>query len=322
MKLGVVSAALAPLGFERGLQLARAVGCERIEIACAGYQDDLCFGDPLVLCADDDARARWLDTIHASGLVISALALHGQPLTPDRDRAEGYRQQFRAACQLASQIDVRRLTLLAGLPAGADGDRTACWISSPFPPENLAVLEWQWERRVVPYWREQGHYAAEHGCVLCFEMHPGDVVNNPASLHRLRSAVGPPISCNYDPSHLIWQGIDPIDAIATLAPLIEHVHAKDIGMRPAEIRLNGLLSTQPMQAFARRPWNFRTVGHGHDELFWRRFLAALREIGYDDTVSIEHEDQYMDTETGLRQAAALLAGIIGAAVAESGSSID
>jgi sugar phosphate isomerase/epimerase len=164
---------------------------------------------------------------------------------------------------------------------------------------------------VIPYWRDEAHYAVEHGCVLCFEMHAGDVVYNPASMLRLRSAVGEGIACNFDPSHLIWQGIDPIAAIEALATHISHVHVKDVGLRESEIRRNGILSAQPPHAFARRPWNFRTIGHGHGELFWRRFFGALTEIGYDDVVSIEHEDEYAAVDVGLAQSAKLLHRVIG-----------
>ena len=94
-----------------------------------------------------------------------------------------------------------------------------------------------------------------------------DVLHNPAALLRLNAEIGPTIGCNFDPSHMWWQGIDQLD---------------------------------------QRAWEFRTVGYGHGELFWREFVSVLRAIGYDDVVSIEHEDRYMEPFEGLEKAVELL----------------
>ena len=305
MKIGVVSNALLQFDFEEGLDKLQALGLERIEIACAGYHENLKFGDPAVL-ADASERARWQEAIQRRGLEITALAIHGPALSPDPDVSEDYKRQFLRSCELAAAIGVERLTLLGGLPEGAPGDKTPHWACNAWPPQEIEILKWQWEERVIPYWREQASVADAHGCRLCFEMHPMDVLHNPAALLRLNAEIGPTIGCNFDPSHLWWQGIDPLDAIRAVASLIYHVHAKDTKVQPHVVRVNGVLDATPFSQLDGRAWDFRTVGYGHGEGFWRDFASLLRAIGYDDVVSIEHEDEYMEPFEGLEKAVELL----------------
>jgi sugar phosphate isomerase/epimerase len=305
LKLGCVSIALRQFDVEQGLRLLQRLGIEAIEIGCAGYHVPK-YGDPERLLADRRELERWQASFQRYGLEISALAIHGQPLTPNREAAAEYSRQFRQACRLAEAAGITRLTLLAGLPEGAPGDTTACWIVAPHPPENTDVYRWQWEERVIPYWREHGKIAEDHGCRLCFEMHPGDVVYNPRTLARLREEVGPVIGCNFDPSHLFWQGIDPLEAIRFLGDAIYHVHAKDTGVQTEHARLNGLLDPQPQASAAERGWVFRIPGFGHDPSFWREFVTTLRMVGYDDVVSIEHEDEYVGVEDGLEMTCSVL----------------
>lgn len=309
MKIGVVSNALLQFEFEDGLDLLRRLGVNRIEIACAGYHQNLKYGDPEQLATDSERRSRWLDAVQSREMEITALAIHGPALSPNKDTAEKYRHDFRRACELAEAIQIDRLTLLGGLPEGAAGDRTPHWVCNAWPAEEQEVLKWQWEQRVVPYWREQASVAEAHGCRLCFEMHPNDVLHNPAALLRLRDEISPVIGCNFDPSHLWWMGMDPIEAMRAVAPLVYHVHAKDTKILPHVVRVNGLLDPKPFSELDKRAWDFRTVGYGHDELFWREFASVLRAIGYDDVVSIEHEDQYMDPIEGLEKAVALLQSV-------------
>ncbi len=181
---------------------------------------------------------------------------------------------------------------------------------SAWPPEGAEALRYQWEERVLPYWVEHAEIARSHGVRLCFEMHPSDVVHHPRALLRLREHVGETVGCNFDPSHLFWQGIDPLEAIRTLGEAIYHVHAKDTRISRHHARVNGLLDTTPFDDFAARAWNFRTVGFGHDERFWRDFASELRAVGYDDVVSIEHEDFYLDLTEGITKAAALLRTVL------------
>jgi sugar phosphate isomerase/epimerase len=310
MKIGVVSNALLQFEFEDGLDLLKRLGLERIEIACAGYHENLKYGNPEELMGDASARERWLEAIQSRDLQITALAVHGPALSPDKTVFERYRDEFRRCCELAQAIGVDRLTLLGGLPEGAPGDRTPHWVCNAWPPQEQEILKWQWEERVIPYWREQADVAEAHGCRLCFEMHPNDVLHNPAALQRLHEEIGPVVGCNFDPSHLFWQGIEPIEAMRAVAPLMYHVHAKDTQVMDHVMRVNGMLDPKPFSELDRRAWDFRTVGYGHGESFWREFVSVLRAMDYDDVVSIEHEDEYMDPQEGLEKAVQVLKPVV------------
>jgi sugar phosphate isomerase/epimerase len=309
MKLGALTSAVLDLELEEGLDRLAALGLETVEVPCGGY-----FGtrhaDPDALLASPPALRRWREAFLRRNLEISALALHGEPLAPDEEAAERYRRELRQACRLAEALGVERLTLLAGLPEGAPGDRTPCWITQPFPPANLEALRWQWEERLVPYWLEQGALAREHGCRLCFELVPGDMLYRPSALLGLREAVGEVVGCNFDPSHLVWQGIDVLEALRTLGDAVYHVHAKDVRVQPHNVRVDGILDPTPYSELRRRAWTFRTVGFGHGEPFWRDLVSTLRLIGYDDVLSIEHEDEYADAGEGLEKAVAFLRPIL------------
>lgn len=309
MKLGLITTGIIGHEFEEGLDLARRLGFSAIELGCGGFHSKR-YADPHALLGDPGAFDRWHHAFEERSLQISALAIHGAPLSPDPQQAGRYEQELREACRLAERLGVARLTLLAGLPEGGPGDRTPSWVVTPFPPWNLEALEWQWESRLIPYWREQVKVAEDHGCHLCFEMSPADMVFNPASLLRLRDEVGPTVCCNFDPSHLFWQQIDPLEAIRALGEVIAHVHAKDTRVQTHEVRVNGILDPKPHADVAARSWLFRTVGYGHPESFWRDFVSALRAVGYDDVVSIEHEDDLIDPDEGLAKAFGLLRGVL------------
>jgi sugar phosphate isomerase/epimerase len=309
VKLGVLTSAMLELELEECVARLARLGVDAVEVACGGY-----FGQAHVrvddLLGSRSALERWREPFLRHELEISALALHGEPLAPDEAAAHAYAEEFRRSCRLAEALGVERLTLLAGLPEAAPGDSTPCWITQPFPAFNLEALRWQWEERLIPYWREQAGLAGEHGCRLCFEMVPGDLVYNPAALLRLREAVGPVVGCNFDPSHLVWQGIDVPEALRALGDAVYHVHAKDVRVQSHNVRVDGVLDPQPYSELRRRAWTFRTVGYGHGESFWRDFVSTLRVIGYDDVLSLEHEDEYLDPDEGLERAVAFLRPIV------------
>jgi sugar phosphate isomerase/epimerase len=309
VKLGLITTGIIDHEFEQGLDLACALGFEAIELGCGGFHSKR-YADPQALLADPRALEQWRSAFELRSLEISALAIHGAPLSPDPQEAEEYGREFADACRLAELLGISRLTLLAGLPEGGPGDRTPSWVVTPFPPWNQRALEWQWEQRLVPYWRERAKLAEAHGCRLCFEMSPADMVFNPASLLRLRDAIGTVVCCNFDPSHLFWQQIDPLEAIRVLGDVIAHVHAKDTQLQSHEVRINGVLDPKPHASAATRSWLFRTVGYGHSEAFWRDFVSALRMAGYDDVVSIEHEDDLIHPDEGLAKAAALVREVL------------
>ena len=155
-----------------------------------------------------------------------------------------------------------------------------------------------------------GAFCKEHGVRIAFEMHPGFCVYNPETLLKLRAAVGDVIGANFDPSHLVWQGMDPVAAIRELKGAIYHVHAKDTKIDKYNTARNGVLDTKHYGLELERAWVFRTVGYGNGESYWRDLVSNLRLCGYDKVLSIEHEDSVMSIDEGLRKAVSFLKDII------------
>ena len=160
---------------------------------------------------------------------------------------------------------------------------------------------------LIPYWKNLVAFAKEHGVnKIALEMHPGFCVYNTETLLRLREAVGPEIGANFDPSHLIWQGMEPVAVIRALGEAIFHVHAKDTRIDKYNTARTGVLDTKLYSDEINRSWIFRSVGYGNDELYWKDIISNLRLVGYDWALSIEHEDSLMSQNEGLSKAVGTL----------------
>jgi len=213
----------------------------------------------------------------------------------------------RKAVRLAEMLGVERVITFSGCPGDSDGSKYPNWVTCPWPPDFSEVVKWQWEEKLIPYWTKEVAYAEKHGIAkICFEMHPGFCVYNPETLLKLRGACGEAIGANFDPSHLFWQGIDPVAAIRELGPTIYYVHAKDVKVDAINTARSGVLDTKPYTNEIARSWIFRTVGWGHGAEVWKDMVSALRMVGYDWVLSIEHEDSLMSIDEGFRRAVAFL----------------
>lgn len=304
MKLGVISTAFGDLTLEQALARCRALGLDYVELGVGGYNPKT-HCDPHALLASPAKLDELRGMLDHHGVRVSALNVSGEPLHPDAEIASEWERDFRAACELSGHLDTGRLVLMAGLPGGP-GDRNPNWITYPWPPRNVELLEWQWRERAIPFWRERARAAVDADLKLCFEMHPNDLVYNPESLLRLRSEVGECVGANLDPSHLLWQGMEIGEVVRSLEDCIFHAHAKDAALNPWAARRHGVLDPKPQGAEGERGWLFRTVGYGNDAGWWRGFVSALRMAGYDFVLSIEHEDPLMDPVEGLEKAARFL----------------
>ena len=203
-------------------------------------------------------------------------------------------------------LEVERVILMSGLPGGP-GDANPNWITVAWPPETTRILAWQWDEVALPYWRDLVAFANAQGIrKLCLEMHAHQLVYNVPTLLRLREAVGPSVGANFDPSHLMWMGADPIAAIEALGEAIFHVHAKDTRIDRRRVALRSRLETLEAAQAVERSWSYVTLGYGHDDAFWREFCLALRRVGYDDVLSIEHEDVLIAPGEGVRRSVELL----------------
>ena len=306
MRLGVFSVIFQDLPFESMLEKVRSLGMDCVEIGTGGYPGNHhCDLDGLL--AAPQRIAAYRSQIESAGLFISALSCPGNPLHPDTKIAEQSHAVFEKTVLLAERLEVPVINLLSGCPGDSLTARYPNWCHFAWPPEYPELWNWQWNEVAIPYWKRAAAFAEVHGIrQLAIEMHPGFLVYNPETALKLREAVGETMGVNFDPSHLFWLGIDAPTAIRKLASAIFHVHAKDCTINHANLAVNGCLDGRPYQRVAERSWNFRTVGWGHGLEEWRNICSALREVGYDYALSIEHEDPLFNSDEGLRSAVACL----------------
>ncbi|MCL6519201.1 MAG: sugar phosphate isomerase/epimerase [Armatimonadetes bacterium] len=309
MKIGVFTVAFGHLKFEEALDYVKSVGVEAVEIGTGNYPPN-CHCDLDKLLSSETQRKAFLKAIESRGLVISALSCHGNPLHPNKQIANEHHTVHRKTVELAQKLGVERVINFSGCPGDSPRAKYPNWVTCPWPPDFREIIEWQWKRKVIPYWRAEAKFAKEHGVKICFEMHPGFVVYNPETLLKLRNACGDAIGANFDPSHLFWQGIDPVKAIRKLGDAIYHVHAKDCRVDPINAEVNGVLDTKTYTDEINRSWIFRTIGYGHDADVWKDIVSALRLVGYDWVLSIEHEDSLMAQTEGFEKAVSFLKEVV------------
>ncbi len=308
MRVGVFTPLLSQLPLPAVLKKLAALHIDTVELATGNYVGDAhC---KLSMLENSSALAEFQKILSDHGTKISALSCHGNPLHPDKDRAKQDGEVSRKTILLAEKLGVPMMVDFSGCPGDSPNATAPNWVTCPWPPDYLKVLDWQWNEVVAPYWMEHAKFAADHGVKIAVEMHPGFVVYNPETMLRLRSIAGTNVGCNYDPSHLFWQNIDPIAAVRVLQDAIFHVHAKDTQLYPTNLAHTGVLDTKPYTQERDRSWIFRTCGYGHGAEFWSELISTLRMFGYDYVVSIEHEDSLLSPEEGLTKAANFLNGIV------------
>lgn len=308
MRVGVFTALLANLTLDQVLAKLKALNVNTVELGTGNYPG----GPHCSLSMLDDANAlkEFKQKIEDNGFTISALSCHGDPLHPDPAISKPHQEVSRKTILLAEKLGVPVVIDFSGCPGDSDNAKYPNWVTAAWPPHFPELLAWQWEKKVAPYWIEHAKFAADHGVKIAIEMHPGFVVYSPETLLKLRSIAGPNVGCNYDPSHMFWQGIDPIAAIRVLGDAIFHVHAKDTQIYAANLPKTGVLDTKNYTDERNRAWIFRTCGYGHGEDWWREFVSTLRMYGYDYVLSVEHEDSLMSPEEGLTKAVQFLNGIV------------
>lgn len=302
MKLSVLANLYGDLPLEQAMKRLRELDVEAVEIGAGGYPGKA-HCNPEELLSDLTKFRKFQDTIRKNELEICALACHGNPLHPNKEIAAEYDRDFRNAILLAEKLGVDTIIGFSGCPGDCETAQFPNWVTCPWPDDFLKILDWQWNEKLIPYWKEMVKFANQHHVTrIALEMHPGFCVYNPETLLRLRAAVGDTIGANFDPSHLIWQGIDPVAAIRALEGAIYHVHAKDTKIDPINTAKFGVLDTKHYGDEIHRSWIFRTVGYGNGLQYWRDLISNLRLVGYDRVLSIEHEDSLMSVDEGLEKA--------------------
>ena len=302
MKLGVFTPVLYGQPLEKALEYLHSRGVQMAEIGVGGNPGDT-HCKPKELLADSAKLAAFQELFRKNEIEISALSAHGNPIHPNPELAAMYDDAITDAILLAEKLGLHQINTFSGCPGDHPGAKYPNWVVCPWPEDFLKVLEYQWNDVLIPYWEKKVAFAREHGVnQIALELHPGFCVYNTESLLKLRAAVGPDIGANLDPSHLIWQGMDPVMVIRTLGEAIFHFHAKDTKVDPYNTAVNGVLDTKHYSDEAHRSWIFRSVGYGLDYNKWKEIMSALRLVGYDYAISIEHEDGLMSPGEGLNKA--------------------
>jgi len=309
MKIGVLTALFGNMSFEEMIDYVAKVGLEAVELGTGNYPGSSHINVKELLSSDQKIK-EYKAKVEDKGLEISALSCHGNPLHPDKGFAEANHVIHRDTVKLASKMGIETVINFSGCPGGSEQDKYPNWVTCPWPEDYSEIYKWQWEEKIIPYWKKEAEFAADHGIRIAFEMHPGFAVYNTESLLKLRENCGDNIGANFDPSHLFWQGMDPIMSLRKLEGAVYHVHAKDCRVDPDNTKINGVLDMKSYGDEINRSWIFRTVGYGHSEEFWRDLVSTLRMIGYDGVLSIEHEDSLMSADEGFKKAVQFLKGII------------
>jgi sugar phosphate isomerase/epimerase len=321
MKLGAYTACLHDRSLPEALKILQEMGLTSAEINAGGF-----IRAPHLpieqLQSGTAAREEYLGLYQQAGITLTGLNVNGNPLNPDPEVGPKHAEDLRRAITVASLLGVRRVVTMSGLPAGHAGGRSASWVVNPWDSQYLDVLDYQWQEVVIPFWKDIEARARDAGVKVCIEMHPHNVVFNPGTMERLATEINAThVGAEMDPSHLFWQGIDPVAAIEHLGGLVYHAAAKDTRINDQNCRVYGVLDDRfqrvpadqgPLglggrNTLTRWPadasWQFVAVGRGHGQEFWARFLQALGAVDPDIAVNIEHEDTELDQIEGLRLAA-------------------
>ena len=310
MKLGVLTVLLGQLSAEEAFKYLSSLGVETVELGCGGYPGNAHLNAETFL-SDVGAPAAYKELLKKYNLEVSALSMHSNHVHPQKDIAAKAHADFINACQMAEKLGVDTVITFSGCPGDHPGAKYPNWVTCPWPEDFLAILDYQWNEVLIPYWQSAVKEAANYGVTkVALEMHPGFAVYNPYTLLKLRAAVGDVIGANFDPSHLFWGGMEPCESIKALEGAIHHFHAKDTKLDRRNVAVNGVLDTQHYGDVLKRSWVFRTVGYGHGEEEWREIISTLAAVGYDGAISIEHEDGLMSINEGLEKAVSFLQGVL------------
>ncbi len=307
MQIGVFDDGLAHLSREEALRWCADRGVRHIEMGVGGWRqaDHL---DLDALLREPGERDRLLGELAEHGIELACVNAAGNPLHPDPAIGELHHRLLRGAIELAAALGCGRVVTMSGCPGGPDGGATAVFAPWPLVPDFEPLWDWQLEHRLAPFWSELAAWAqdAAPGVRICLELHAGAAAYNPASFARIRAAAGPNVGVNLDPSHFWWQGMDPISVIDELGPAIGFAHGKDTLVHPDRVRRNGVIEVGFPVDPDTAAWHFAAVGSGHDDETWAALARALVRAGYDDVISIEHEDPRVAPEPGIEASLAAL----------------
>lgn len=310
MKLGVFTVLLSGKDLDYSLGYLKEKGVQMVEIGCGGFPG-VAHANPDELLVDEKKLTEFKNIVKKHDMKISALSCHGNPVHPNKEIADKFHKDFEKTILLAEKLGINQINTFSGCPGDSPQSKYPNWVTCPWPEDFLEILDYQWNEVLIPYWKKAVAFAKEHKVTkIGLELHPGFCVYNTDSLLKLREAVGDEIGANLDPSHLFWQGMKPAEVIKKIGPAIFHFHAKDTKIDEYNTAINGVLDVKHYGDEINRSWIFRSVGYGQSYETWKDIMSALRMVGYDHAISIEHEDSLMSINEGLTKAIEFLKEVI------------
>lgn len=296
----------ADIPFDQLCVLAKKMGYEGLEIACWGSNLDV------DRAYEDDSYVEWLlENLRKNDLQCKALATHiiGQCVgdapdvrlnnfapealadKPDKIRAWAIEKMKKVAV-VAKKMGVHIVTGFTGSPI---------WKYLYSFPQTTAEMVEEGYAEIVRLWTPILDAFKDNDVKFALEVHPGEIAYDYYSTKKLleKFADNKTFGLNFDPSHLIWQGIKPHLFLADFADRVYHVHMKD-----AAVTLDGrsgLLGSHIDFGDLKRGWNFRSLGHG--DVNFEEIIRVLNAIGYDGPLSVEWEDSGMERVHGATESA-------------------
>jgi sugar phosphate isomerase/epimerase len=298
--IALLTDALGELPLDAALEWCADQGISAVELGVGGYSPAPHLDLEAVLASRDERR-RLGERLERHGIELVALNASGNPLHPNPDVAQAHGRALRGAVELATELGVSRVVAMSGCPGGPGGGGWPVFAGGAWLPDMEDLWDWQWEHAIAPFWRELSAWAGSTapGVDICLELHPGTSIYNVASYQQLREVCGENVKVNLDPSHFWWQGIDPVTCVRAIGDSVGFVHGKDTITYALRVALHGVLDFRWPADADTMPWHFCAVGRGRPLEQWQELLSALRAVGYDGPVSIEHEDPTLTPEAGI-----------------------
>lgn len=310
MKIGLFTWPFNDVPFEKILKFARNLGCQTIEVATdTGRNNHLKLEKVL-----SGGATEYKHLVNSYGLEISALSCHidsqlvGGPHGVETDRIfkgsveEKIRygiERVKKTIECAAVLDVTTIN-------GFLGCVNFSWV---YPwPGGVGLWE-EGYRQLVERWSPLLDYCKTHAVKFAHEPFPQQQAFNVETAKRLLEVFGmrKELGFNLDPANLTWFLVDPVAFVEEFGERIYSVHAKDAEIVEENLRYSGILPLGNRDN-PRRGFRFRVVGWG--QINWKRLITALLMVGYDGTLSIEHEDPWLDRVDGCRKAFSFLKSLL------------
>ncbi|MDX2146241.1 MAG: sugar phosphate isomerase/epimerase family protein [Planctomycetota bacterium] len=301
----------ADLPLEKLASMAKEMGYDGLELACWGdhFEVDKALSDSGYCAAKHAMLAKhglkcWAISNHLVGQgVCDVIDERHRSILPERvwgdGKPEGVRQraaaEMIATAKAAAKFGVKTVNGFTG---------SSIWhMFYFFPPTPISMIDAGYAD-FATRWKPIFDEFEKVGVRFALEVHPGEIAYDIQTTRRALDVVGHhrAFGFNFDPSHLVWQGVDPVRFIHEFADRIFHCHIKDV------IRVQGgeesILSSHLPFGDHRRGWDFRSPGHG--EVDFEEIVRALNRVGYDGPLSVEWEDSGMDRVHGATESAAFV----------------